>query len=253
MRVSVGVPRRVTLRSSSEGAGDIPVQNNEYGDGKAMHISQEGRAEYITVPYAPKDVNHSALSDTWDEVQRALNYSVPMRAISPMPRMTFSLLFGYEDNNMVVAEELRLLARMARSSGRIRVDYSSWENGWWRIASLTITSQQRHPVTHEIVRANVDCEFVYAGGIEEHLGPITGGVRPPAVPLPPEDPETPAPGVVTYTVKKGDTLHKLARKFYNDTSKWKKIARDNDIRKPRKDAKLKVGKVLTIKPLKKAK
>jgi hypothetical protein len=49
----------------------------------------------------------------------------------------------------------------------------------------------------------------------------------------------------TYTVKKGDTLSKIAAKknVYGDASKWKKIAVANHIRDPKK---LKVGRALKI-------
>lgn len=50
-------------------------------------------------------------------------------------------------------------------------------------------------------------------------------------------------GTKKYTVKKGDTLQKIAAKFYGDSRKWKVIAKRNDIKNPRK---LKVGMVLKI-------
>lgn len=47
----------------------------------------------------------------------------------------------------------------------------------------------------------------------------------------------------TYTVKKGDDLHKIAGKMYGDPSKWKKIAEANDCKNPRD---IKVGQKLEI-------
>lgn len=46
-----------------------------------------------------------------------------------------------------------------------------------------------------------------------------------------------------YTVKKDDTLAKIAAKFYGDWQKWTKIAKANGIKNPRK---LKVGTKLRI-------
>jgi nucleoid-associated protein YgaU len=46
-----------------------------------------------------------------------------------------------------------------------------------------------------------------------------------------------------YTVKKGDTLAKIAARFYGDSDCWKKIARANDIRDPKK---VKVGKKIKL-------
>ena len=37
-----------------------------------------------------------------------------------------------------------------------------------------------------------------------------------------------------YTVKRGDTLQKIAAKFYGSANKWERIAKANDIKNPRK-------------------
>jgi len=46
-----------------------------------------------------------------------------------------------------------------------------------------------------------------------------------------------------YTVRDRDTLEALARRFYRDPSRWRTIARANDIRDPRK---LRTGEVIWI-------
>jgi len=50
-------------------------------------------------------------------------------------------------------------------------------------------------------------------------------------------------GYVLYTVKKGDGLMKIAREFYGDASRYKEIAKFNNITDPYK---IKVGQVLKI-------
>lgn len=50
-------------------------------------------------------------------------------------------------------------------------------------------------------------------------------------------------GAESYTVKKGDTLWALAEKYYGDGTQWKKIAKANGIKDPKK---LPIGKKLTI-------
>jgi nucleoid-associated protein YgaU len=49
---------------------------------------------------------------------------------------------------------------------------------------------------------------------------------------------------ITYTVKKGDYLYKIAHFFYGDGSKYKQIEADNNLVQPYT---LRVGQVLTIK------
>ncbi|GAB1351793.1 hypothetical protein MASR1M12_05240 [Erysipelotrichia bacterium] len=50
-------------------------------------------------------------------------------------------------------------------------------------------------------------------------------------------------GYQTYTVKKGDTLGSISKKFFGTTTKWKEIAKTNGISNA---AKIKVGQELQI-------
>lgn len=55
--------------------------------------------------------------------------------------------------------------------------------------------------------------------------------------------ETVSTGYQTYTIKKGDTLGSISKKFFGSTQQWKKIASANGISDP---AKIKIGQVLEI-------
>lgn len=50
-------------------------------------------------------------------------------------------------------------------------------------------------------------------------------------------------GYQTYTIKKGDTLGSISKKFFGSTQHWKKIAKTNNITNA---AKIKIGQVLEI-------
>jgi nucleoid-associated protein YgaU len=52
-------------------------------------------------------------------------------------------------------------------------------------------------------------------------------------------------GAQVYTVQKGDTLYKVARRFYNDQSRWREIWEANKTRLPDPD-KLPIGIKLII-------
>ncbi len=72
------------------------------------------------------------------------------------------------------------------------------------------------------------------------MAPPTGATAGPTRPLPPE-----TKGGRTHVVAKGDTLFKLARKYYGDERKWKEIWEANKTRVPNRD-KLEVGTKLII-------
>ena len=50
-------------------------------------------------------------------------------------------------------------------------------------------------------------------------------------------------GYQTYTIKKGDTLGSISKKFFGTTTKWKLIAETNNISNP---ANIKIGQLLEI-------
>ncbi len=60
-----------------------------------------------------------------------------------------------------------------------------------------------------------------------------------------EESLAPSSGGRTYTVKRGDTLYAIARREYNDQSKWRAIWEANRDRIPNKD-KLAVGTTLVL-------
>jgi serine/threonine protein phosphatase PrpC len=62
-----------------------------------------------------------------------------------------------------------------------------------------------------------------------------------------EDSELVGPDGTTYTVKSGDMLMNISKKFYGDESKYKLIMEANNITDPNK---IKIGQVLKIPPLK---
>jgi hypothetical protein len=72
----------------------------------------------------------------------------------------------------------------------------------------------------------------------QSMGVITNGEKEPKSVAEKQD------AIVKYVVKKGDYLCKIATFFYNDGSKYKQIAADNNLEHPYT---LKIGQILTIK------
>jgi len=91
----------------------------------------------------------------------------------------------------------------------------------------------------------VDLEELAPGGLATDK-PVE---REPAVVVEkePSEPAPPAPAQQTYTMKPGDTLYTLARRFYGDGKLWTKIHEANKD-KIRDVYDIPIGTVLTIPP-----
>lgn len=210
---------------------------------RKMTIMPEGKSVGLVVPYAPRTVTHSALSAEWTEINRSGQQPLLSRSNDPRPKMGFTLFVGSPDPDVSVGKILEALASYARWQTRLRVNYSSWENGLWQISSMSFTSQHRN-TQNEITRAEVEIEFILASDVRTRMGPVTGGVAPAPVAAP--KPPTAAPKVRWHRTKANDTLHSLAVRYYRDSSKWRRIATANKIRNPRRTKKLGKGRVLRI-------
>lgn len=214
-----------------------------------MTIHPVGADWKIVVPYAPREVTHSALSAEWEEVRRTARRPFIARSNDPQPRMSFTLIFGDEDPDKRYDDDLRKLTRIARGERPVRVNYSTWETGNWRITSLSFNSIMRHHRTDEITRAEAQVELMFIGSMSNHMGPLTGGVKKTQGKKKDHGdhkgrkPKRGSGKPRHYKVKRGDTLSEIAVKFYRDASMWRKIADANKIRNPRK---LPVGKVLRL-------
>ncbi len=92
----------------------------------------------------------------------------------------------------------------------------------------------------------------YATGEAPVRSNVTGAIPPPPgkTTVAPTGPTgktrvtTPAAGGKTHVVKQGETLYKIAKQYYNDGSKWKRIMEANPQLKRPED--LKPGMKLTI-------
>jgi nucleoid-associated protein YgaU len=222
------------------------AQDNQPVNRTRMTIIPEGASSGFSVRYAPREADFNDLSATWDVVVRTGRMPLIVRSGDPQTRMSFTLTFGDPNPDVAVSAELRTLTQYARMNTRLRVVYSSWEAGLWRITSMAMHSTQRHPDTNEITRATVDVEFTLASDITTNIGPVSGGVYTPAGSGLTAIAGGTSGGVRKYTVKKGDTLHKIAIKFYRNSSKWRSIAKANKIKNPRKNRQMRVGRVLRI-------
>jgi 5'-nucleotidase len=139
---------------------------------------------------------------------------------------------------------LIILHRFANAPDPILVSYSLLESGFWRITDMPIKSTRKHPITNETVRAEVTLSLT-----REPNPPATVPGRPtssrPSGMAVSAHPVAKKAAAKRYTVRSGDTLSRIAAKFYGKATLFDKIADANHIRNPNL---IKVGQVLTIPP-----
>lgn len=211
-----------------------------------MTITPEDGGVPIVVPYAPRNVDHTGRGGSYLDIPRPGLPSVIVYDGERLPRMSFTLIvvdkeLAGHDQSVTAISVLEALENLAKTGKRVRVSYAKMESGLWYIEDFSFQSVMRHPATDEITHATVDITFVRASEVVIGVGPVTGGVKPPA---PPPAPKPAAKTSATYhTMKKGDTLWDLSIKYYGTGTKWRIIADANGIKNVRA---IPVGKKIRI-------
>lgn len=133
---------------------------------------------------------------------------------------------------------------IALSNNKVRVSYGAMEAGLWRITNMSVSSEKRTK-TGEISEATMELEFTLASDARKFVGPTSGGKKKTTSgkKTPPKTKKNKNKKPKTYTVKKGDTLTKIAVKFYSNAKAYKKIAKENKIKNPNK---IRVGQKLKL-------
>lgn len=188
----------------------------------------------LELPYAPRGATLDGLADPWEVLERPGRSALVQRNGDGTPTLALDVTLARPDHQASVEDLIALLRRIAASGDRVTlVNLSPTERGPWRLAGLTITATQRQHGTNAITRATAALTFIAANDAKPRLGPVSGGKRN-------------KKGITKarhYTFKKGDTLRKLAARFYGEPGEWKRIARRNKIKDP---AKIKPGRRLVI-------
>lgn len=210
---------------------------------KKMVIWAETRKIGFTVPYAPREIDHSGYAPTYQETDRPGRAPLVQRSAEPLNKMSFTLFLGKDPRATGVEANIRVLESLAKNQTRCMISgYGALEGGLWRITSMSFSSLLRNQY-NAISRATVELEFTRAVDALVNVGPVSGGVKKPKTPPSKAKPKPAPPKARYYTMKKGDTLWELAVKYYGTGTKWKVIADANKIRNVRT---IPIGKKLRI-------
>lgn len=190
----------------------------------------------VDLPYAPRTTTLGGRGKAWQEVARPGRRPLLMADGPLLQTLALTITLAHPDHQTSVEPLLSRLDALARGGERVQLlGMSPRERGPWRITELTFAGEQRQHGTNHITRATATMTLVQASDPNPRLGPVSGGKKGGKggrKKLP-----------TMHVVKKGDTLRKLANRYYGDPAAWRLIARANKLKDP---GKLKVGKKLRI-------
>lgn len=186
----------------------------------------------VVLPITSPATDHAGMAGDWRQVPRPNDR--PLIGMAGLQLQTTKLTCTVADTSGGSVEPmLRQISDFARDPDHhvAVANYGSFAAGPWHITDLAISSDRRRFGTNHITRAMVTLTLTEAvpdpnpRATKKKHGD-SGGKRP-----------------KTYRVHAGDTLPKIAVRFYGHADRWHDIAKTNHIRNPRH---LKVGEKLRL-------
>lgn len=200
----------------------------------------------VLVPYAPMNISHGERGIEWSEVERFGTYNTFRRTGLKVPTVSFDLMLAamnsHGKNNIL--GYLAAFDRMSEEESRVTINYTIREVGVWLLTSYNATVTHRD-TAHRPTRADVSLTFSRVMDEKAFMGPVKGRstslVPAPAKPVVKKT--NTSANLATYTVKRGDTLSGIAKRYYSNPNLWAKVADRNGIKNPKA---LQIGKRLVI-------
>lgn len=229
--VSTTVPKWKTDLAKMEAARPGYKVGGKY---KMEIINEIGNR--VLVPFAPMSINHGERGIEWSEVDRFGTYATFRRTGLKVPTLSFDLTLAamnsHGKNNIL--GYLAAFDRMSEEESRVTINYTIREVGAWLLTGYSATVTHRDTF-HRPTRADVSLTFSRIMDEKAFMGPIKGrsATLVPAPPKPVAKKTNTTTNLATYTVKKGDTLWAIAKRYYSNPNLWPKIADRNKIKNPK--------------------
>lgn len=183
----------------------------------------------LTLPWAPRNIEHSGYERVWTEVARKGDEPLLIESGSNLRTMSFDFIIATKDRQVSVESTLNTFTALAASTLRVYFAYGPTEGGLWRITNATVSSINRQQGTNNITQANLHVEMKRNITNVVGLGPVTSTVpkKPPVVA---KKPAAKKPAARYYVVRRGDTLSAISLRYYHTASKWPLLASVNKIK-----------------------
>lgn len=197
----------------------------------------------LILPRAPRVTEFSNIGQNWSESERAGRESVMRRTSKKTREFSIDIELGVRDPRLTVMYQLRNLEHFAETVKPVKVSYTDRETGYYYITDFSYSITGRRESDNEPNRASVSMTFKRAVTEKIKVGALKSPPKPKPKKKPKPKPKPKKSKVRTHKMKKGDTLWDLARKYYGNPYKWKKLADANKIKNVRR---IPIGKVIKI-------
>jgi LysM repeat protein len=192
-----------------------------------------GRA-VLTLPVTSPEVRHTDIAAEWVQIPRPGQRPLLRKGADTLRQMQMTVLF-VKKNGQHVENGLKVLEWFSNAAEPVVVAYGPFEAGRWRMTDVDVRSVRRQFGTNAITQAEVALTFVQAFDDGYKRPPsakppaaATGGTSATA----PKPSPKAAPTARTHTVRRGETLSKIAADHYGDPNRYPEIARANGIKNP---------------------
>lgn len=159
--------------------------------------------------------------------------------------LSWTFLLADPDYQVAVVDYVTDLRALVGGGERIAVSFGAADAGIYRCTGFDEDVQARQDGSNDDTRTVISMTLTQASDALVHIGPLSGGAKqPPKTPPAPTagGPGRPAPR--RHTVVAGDTLAKIAHRFYG-APHWQPIAKANHLVNPNR---IRPGQVLIIPP-----
>ena len=210
----------------------------------------------VTVPFAPPSNSYESIGQERTKAARQGRRSVHRRSGTKNPRISMDFFLGDGDNQNSIYVPLARFIALANRRERVQLVYTRCDAGLYYITDFSYEILDRRAADHEPSRANVSITFEYDAAVPATKAKTktTGSTTNKKTTTSSSKKKTTGTTVKstsksstktarTYKVVRGDTLYKIAVKFYKNGNLYRKIADFNRISNPNL---IRVGQVLKI-------